>query len=52
MDINIEIDDGYTLLAAAASTGKENVVNFLLERKANVNTKVDVGLIALFLAAG
>ena len=51
IDINAQNSGGYTALMAAAKNGQVDVVNKLLERKANVNIQGYVGLTALMLAA-
>jgi serine/threonine-protein phosphatase 6 regulatory ankyrin repeat subunit B len=48
--VDIQSDDGFTLLIAASSYGQLNVVKWLIEHKADPNTVANNGVTALYVA--
>jgi ankyrin repeat protein len=51
IDCNVQSVSGFTALMAAAKNGRIDVVNKLLEQKANVDAQGKQGMTALMLAA-
>src|SRR5260221_5574372 len=52
VNINTQIEHGYSALMLAAGNGQEDVVKYLLKNGANVNLQANLKETALHLAAG